>query len=143
MQDRRSFLKALGGVTAGMYLAGPAFAQGRKEVMIGDRRIRVVDIHYHAHIPAVMDVIRGTEFERNIGGSRNLGPERIPVMDSRGIDVFFVTIGGADARRSHLIVMSAISKVVLETNVLKDLREAESPEAVIEVLEAACAQVKR
>jgi len=87
MQDRRSFLRALGGVTAGMYFAGPAFAQGRKEVMLGDRRIKVVDIHYHAHIPAVMDVIRGTEFERNIGGSRNLGPERIAVMDARGIDV--------------------------------------------------------
>ena len=87
MQDRRSFLKALGGVTAGMYLSGPAFAQGRKQVMVGDRRIRVVDIHYHAHIPAVMDVIRGTDLERNIGGSRNLGPGRIPQMDARGIDV--------------------------------------------------------
>ncbi|HEY5624429.1 MAG TPA: amidohydrolase family protein [Gammaproteobacteria bacterium] len=87
MRNRRAFLKALGGVTAGMCLGGAAFSQGRKEVMIGGRRIKTVDIHYHAHIPAVMDVIRGTEFERNIGGSRNLSPERIAVMDARGIDV--------------------------------------------------------
>jgi aminocarboxymuconate-semialdehyde decarboxylase len=87
MHDRRAFLTALGGVTAGIWLGGPAFAQGRKEVMIGGRRIKTVDIHYHAQIPAVMDVIRGTDLERNIGGSRNLGPERIPVMDARGIDV--------------------------------------------------------
>ena len=87
MYDRRTFLAALGGATAGMYFPGPAFAQGRKEVMLGDRRIKTVDIHYHAHAPAIMDVIRGTEFERNIGGNRNLEPERIPDMDARGIDV--------------------------------------------------------
>jgi len=109
MQDRRNFLKALGGVTAGMYLAGPAFAQGRKEVMVGDRRIRVVDIHYHAHIPAVMDVIRGTDFERNIGGSRNLGPERIGIMDARGIDVGVISANqywwyGADRRLARDVV---------------------------------------
>jgi aminocarboxymuconate-semialdehyde decarboxylase len=75
-------------VSAGLWLAGlPAFAQARKEVMVGGKRVKVVDIHYHAHIPEVMNVIRGTSLERNIGGSRNLGPERIPAMDARGIDV--------------------------------------------------------
>lgn len=103
MHNRRTFLGALGGVTAGLWL-GPAFAQGRKEVMIGSRRIKTVDIHYHAHIPAVMNVIRGTSLERNIGGSRNLGPERIPQMNRRGIDVGVISANqywwyGADNRR--------------------------------------------
>jgi len=87
MQSRRAFLGALGGATAGLYFAGPAFAQARKEVMLGSRRIKTVDIHYHGHIPAVMNVIQGTPFERNIGGSRNLSAERLVEMNRRGIDV--------------------------------------------------------
>jgi aminocarboxymuconate-semialdehyde decarboxylase len=82
----------MGGVTAGLWLARPAFAQGRKEVMVGGRRAKVVDVHYHASIAAVENVIRGTRFERGIGGSRLLGPERITAMDARGIDVGVMSV---------------------------------------------------
>jgi len=86
MQNRRSFLGAIGGVTAGLWLAGPALAQSRKEVMLGNRRIKTVDIHYHGTGAGVADVVRGTPFERNAGG-RPLSAERLVQMDARGIDV--------------------------------------------------------
>jgi len=109
MQTRRSFLGALGGVTAGLYIAGPAFGQSRKEVMLGDRRIKTVDVHYHGHIPAVMNVINGTELERNIGGSRNLTADRLIEMDRRGIDVAVISANqywwyAADRRLARDIV---------------------------------------
>lgn len=87
MPNRRSFLQSIGGIATGMCVAGPLFAQSRKEVTVGGRRVKTVDIHYHAAIPEVGNVIRGTRFERNIGGSRLLGPQRIPQMNERGIDV--------------------------------------------------------
>lgn len=86
MHSRRSFLGAVGGATAGMMLFKPVLAQGRREVVINDRRIKVVDIHNHASIPAVEEVIQGTALERNIGGARVLGPDRLATLDSWGID---------------------------------------------------------
>jgi aminocarboxymuconate-semialdehyde decarboxylase len=96
MPSRRNFLRAAGGVTAGL-AAGvltlkPAFAQGRKQVSIGGQRVKTVDIHAHAAIQAVEDVIRGTAVERRIGGPRLLGPDRIAMMDSWGIDVSVLSI---------------------------------------------------
>jgi APA family basic amino acid/polyamine antiporter len=61
----------------------------------------------------------------------------------RGVDVLFVTLSGADERRSHLLVMSAISKVVLETKVLDRLRRAQDEEQVLEVLESSFVQIRR
>ncbi|MBW2734760.1 MAG: PTS sugar transporter subunit IIA, partial [Deltaproteobacteria bacterium] len=58
--------------------------------------------------------------------------------DSRGVDVLFVTIGGADARRSHLVVMSAISKVVLESTLLNELRVAKTRDDALRALDVAC-----
>lgn len=80
------------GATAGMLLVKPALSQGRREVVIGDRRIKVVDIHYHASIPAVEEVIQGTPLERNIGGARLLGPDRLTQMNSWGIDTAVISV---------------------------------------------------
>jgi APA family basic amino acid/polyamine antiporter len=61
----------------------------------------------------------------------------------RGVDVLFVTLSSAGKRRSHLLVMSAISKVVLETNVLERLRRAQNEDQVIEALESCFRQTNR
>ncbi len=48
--NRRNFLAAAGKVTAGSMLMSSAYnalAQSRKEVYVGGRRMRVVDIHAH------------------------------------------------------------------------------------------------
>jgi aminocarboxymuconate-semialdehyde decarboxylase len=109
MPNRREFIKSVAGVTAGM-LTGEGFlnaalrplqgrGQGRgqaeapgaaierREVRVGGKRVKVVDVHAHATIPEVADVLKGTPLERYGQGGRALGPERIRELDKRGIDI--------------------------------------------------------
>jgi aminocarboxymuconate-semialdehyde decarboxylase len=87
MPSRRTFLSAAG-LAAGYFVVKPvAWAQGRKEVHIAGKRVKTVDIHAHASIQAVEEVIRGTPVERRIGGPRLLEPSRLTMMDEWGIDV--------------------------------------------------------
>jgi aminocarboxymuconate-semialdehyde decarboxylase len=65
----------------------------RREVKVGDRRVRVIDIHAHATVDEVKPVVANTEFARNAGG-RALDMERIYEMDKRGIDVQALSING-------------------------------------------------
>src|SRR5262245_32784617 len=65
----------------------------RREVQVGGKRVRVVDIHAHATVDEVKPVVANTEFARNAGG-RPLDMERIQEMDRRGIDVQALSING-------------------------------------------------
>jgi aminocarboxymuconate-semialdehyde decarboxylase len=91
MPTRRQFVNALG-AAAGMLAATPsAWAQQRKEVWIAGKRIKTVDIHSHASIKDVEEVIRGTSVDRNIGGPRLLEPSRLTMMNEWGIDVSVIS----------------------------------------------------
>ena len=96
MPNRRDFLKTVGTTTAGAFVLGRALnaiAQGgRREVFIGSRRIKVVDIHAHHFVPEVLDVVKGSPLaataERQAGNTaRYLGPSWLQYMDAEGIDV--------------------------------------------------------
>lgn len=63
------------------------------------------------------------------------GPVDYQAPDGRGVDVFFATLGSPEARLSHLVVMSAISKLVLETPLLKQLRAATDSRQILASLE--------
>jgi aminocarboxymuconate-semialdehyde decarboxylase len=95
MATRRKFLTAAAGTVAaasmGRFLDASAQTQ-RREVAIGGRRVKVVDIHAHAIIPAVADVVRGTALARNMAANRALGLDRIELMDRTGIDVQVLTV---------------------------------------------------
>jgi aminocarboxymuconate-semialdehyde decarboxylase len=72
--------------------AGPVT---RREVRVAGKRVKVVDVHAHATIPEVADVVKGTPMARNAGGGgRALGADRIAEMDKRGIDVQALSING-------------------------------------------------
>ena len=60
----------------------------RREVRVGNKRVKVIDVHAHASIPEVADVVKGTQrrFARG-GGGRPLGDDRIRELDKRGIDM--------------------------------------------------------
>jgi aminocarboxymuconate-semialdehyde decarboxylase len=106
MPNRREFIKrgtiATAGMFAGHRLAFAGAAQGpaapivRRQVSVGGRRIRVVDIHAHSYfVPPVMDVVRGTRFADEVAVKQEpLGPERLGPMDQRGIDVQVLSING-------------------------------------------------
>ena len=117
---RRQFVRTLAGAGAGMYVFGPpdlsavalAKAEGgphvryaqappgapvaRRQVSIGGRRVKVIDVHAHCVIPEVADVVKGTPFEKNAagGGPNVLGPARLQTMDGQGVDMQALSING-------------------------------------------------
>jgi len=104
MLDRRYFLRhAAGAVCVGCGLrhamAQPGAAPGpRREVIVGGRRVRTVDVHAHCAVPAVLDVVKATPFERparqQLEGYLGfpVGAARIGDMDRDGIDVQVLSI---------------------------------------------------
>jgi aminocarboxymuconate-semialdehyde decarboxylase len=110
MPNRRDFIKGVAGATAGLWAANRTFmrdaaAQGRgqgggqgqagasdapvmhRDIRVGGKRVKVIDVHAHATIPEVADVVKGTPLERYAQGGRALGPDRIRELDKRGIDI--------------------------------------------------------
>jgi len=99
--NRRRFLMGAAAAAGAASLGGSlnslsAFAApapaARKQVMIGGRRARVVDIHAHCVIPKAQEVIQGTGVEGDFPRAQILGPNRIAEMDKRGIDYQVLSI---------------------------------------------------
>ncbi len=107
MSNRRAFLKTLAAATAGTTLGGwrdaasafsaqaEAAPAKRREIFVGGKRVKVVDVHAHAVIPEVAELVKGTKLLRANGPARGpqvLGPDRLRVLDERGIDVQVLSI---------------------------------------------------
>ena len=98
MPNRREFFRTVAGATAGMYVMGRGEAAGalqaptaRRQMMVGGRRVRVVDIHQHWDMPLPAELVRGTPFEEYTEGRGGLD-ERLPILDREGIDVGVVGV---------------------------------------------------
>jgi aminocarboxymuconate-semialdehyde decarboxylase len=89
MHGRRSFLRAVAATALCGSVAPVAFAQSaRKRVVVGGRRVPVVDVHAHCVFPEVADLLTGTTFaERAFPAAWTLTAERLRAMDERGIDI--------------------------------------------------------
>ena len=91
---RRRFVRTLAGAGAGVYAFGrSAFAQ-RRQVRIGGRRVKVIDVHCHCVIPEVADLVKGTPLASAAagGGPNILGPARLQTMDMQGVDMQALSI---------------------------------------------------
>ena len=104
MHNRRDFLTTAAGATAGILVSGHRFAEPglsarqvgakpgkRREVTIGSRRVKTVDLHAHCFVPEVMDLVKDTDLaataKGNLTGNIVLGnPQRLIDMDAQGID---------------------------------------------------------
>ena len=95
MPNRRDFLKAVAGGSAGLCLSGDTLSAqpARRQVTIGGRRVRVIDIHAHCVIP-VEDDRRARRWRRTAARRRGniLGPQRLQLMDQQGVDVQALSI---------------------------------------------------
>jgi len=120
MPDRRAFLRQVAGAGAGLFassvgLAGVAARAGqigappgkRREVSIGGRRIKTVDVHAHCFVAEVWDLVKDTNLaataKANLTGPVALGnPQRLQDMDAQGIDYQAINVNawGYSAERA-------------------------------------------
>ena len=131
VRNRRDFLKTVAGATTGMLLTGNTFAESalqggptvpgkRREVFIGGRRVKVVDVHAHCLIPEVWDMVKDTKLASIAGAEPRqllrMGPDRVQWLDDHGIDVQLLSINpfwyyGADRELAERIVRLQDQKV--------------------------------
>ncbi len=72
-------------------LAADAPATPRR-VTIGGRRVPVGDFHAHCLIPAVAEVLRGSDLHPPLPGSLVVTQDRLDAMDRRGIDMQLLSV---------------------------------------------------
>jgi PTS system nitrogen regulatory IIA component len=60
-------------------------------------------------------------------------PMAYDAPDGGLVDILFCTVGPAEHRHNHLLLISSISRLILETTLLTQLREAKSSEEVMEL----------
>jgi aminocarboxymuconate-semialdehyde decarboxylase len=113
MINRRTFLSTTGRAFAGMAMVGGSActdAQAPKQIIIGGRRIKVIDIHAHCLFPEVAPIIAGTSMENaDLGPFLVLTPKRMDEMDARGIDIAALSVNrfwwyAADENQARQIV---------------------------------------
>jgi aminocarboxymuconate-semialdehyde decarboxylase len=76
----------------------------RRQVVLGGRRVKTVDIHAHCAVPAAM-ALMGLSISPAV---LRIGPERLPEMDAQGIDIEALSINpfwyGAERDLAHQII---------------------------------------
>jgi aminocarboxymuconate-semialdehyde decarboxylase len=103
MPNRREFLRHAAAASAGIFCVAcglqRAAGQGRRrEVTVGGKRVRTVDMHCHCAVPEVLDLVKGTDMERAVRGQLEgrlgfpVGAERLADMDADGIDLQVMSI---------------------------------------------------
>jgi aminocarboxymuconate-semialdehyde decarboxylase len=108
MPNRRDFIRNAAGATAGLLMSGHHLADAgwrqvgappgkRREVSIGGRRVKTVDVHAHCFVPEVWDLVKDTPLaataKANLTGNIALGnPQRLIDMDAQGIDYQAINI---------------------------------------------------
>jgi aminocarboxymuconate-semialdehyde decarboxylase len=87
--NRRAFLKDTARAMAGFVLAQAGRPGVRRQVSIGGRRVKVIDIHSHGVMPGVMEMV-GQKPPSNV--ALLLGTDRLRQMDEQGIDVEIISV---------------------------------------------------
>jgi aminocarboxymuconate-semialdehyde decarboxylase len=87
--NRRTFVSNVTRGMAGLFIAQSGRRSGRRQVTVGGRRIKVIDIHSHGAIPGVMEML-GQKTPTNI--PLLIGTDRLQQMDGQGIDVEVLSI---------------------------------------------------
>jgi aminocarboxymuconate-semialdehyde decarboxylase len=84
---RRAFLQAAGSAALALGAFGAHGQASPKRVTIGGRRMSIVDVHAHCLFPEVAQRVPSVNVPRAAPPTLVLGPERLAVMDERGIDI--------------------------------------------------------
>ena len=82
---RRNFITTLAGGIAGAFVASAQAT--RREVRVGGKRVKVVDVHGHATFGEVAALVKDGPLAQFARAGRPLGSDRIEELDKRGVDV--------------------------------------------------------
>ena len=112
MPNRREFFRTVAGATAGLAVAGCRTGGGgnaaRRQIMVGGRRVKTVDIHAHCQID-VWNLVKDYDWGKVVRsrldeagckeapcwgerGPWTVGPERVRLMDELGVDVQAISL---------------------------------------------------
>jgi aminocarboxymuconate-semialdehyde decarboxylase len=120
MTTRRDFLTGAAGATAGLFVSRHVFGEAgrpsqvgapagkRREVSIGGRRVRTVDLHAHTFVPEVLELLKNNplaDTAKATLGAKALAlgdPQRLIDMDAQGIDYQAINVNawGYSAERA-------------------------------------------
>jgi aminocarboxymuconate-semialdehyde decarboxylase len=99
MPSRRTFVKNAAGAVAGVLFVDPrlpAAAQSqstaparRREVTVGGRRVKTIDVHSHCVVPGAMELMGQTTANNP---ALIMGTDRLRQMDQQGIDIEALSI---------------------------------------------------
>jgi len=101
MLTRRELFRDTAGAMAGMLVVGGRVGEasnasvqsssvaGRRQVVVGGRRVKVIDMHAHCEIPGVREMIGG---KTSPDSANIIGPDRLRLMDERGFDLAVLSI---------------------------------------------------
>jgi len=106
MTARRRFLRGVAGAGVGLLLGDRLFGQApstgsglpkRRQVTLGGKRIKTVDVHAHCFIPEVLDLLKDSplaQTARATLGTKTLilGDQRLRDMDAQGIDYQVINV---------------------------------------------------
>jgi len=88
--------------------AAAAAAGRRREVVVGGRRVKTIDVHAHCVIPEAYALL-GLKVDDHRGpGIGEVGPRRIREMDAQGIDMEALSINPAWYRAERDVVTQVI-----------------------------------
>src|SRR6516225_4923737 len=88
--------------------AGMATASRRREVKVGGRRVKTIDVHAHCVIPEAYALL-GLKVQDHRGpGIDEVGPRRMREMDAQGIDMEALSINPAWYRTERDVVEKVI-----------------------------------
>ena len=102
MANRREFIKNLASGVAGSIIGASALTSAvaqstavtRREVRVGTKRVKVVDVHAHATFAEVAEIVKEGPLAKAARAGRPLGPDRIQELDKRGIDTQVIDVNG-------------------------------------------------
>ena len=78
-----------GAWTRGATIAAQSANASRREVVVGGRRVRTVDVHAHCEIPGIREMMGAGP---GPNAPLTIGPDRLQAMDEAGIDVEVLSI---------------------------------------------------